>query len=134
MENNEVNLILTEKDFQKLSALIKSARPEIAEPLEEELSRAAVVPPEKLPTDVVSMNSTVTFTDVDSGKESTVTLVYPHDADVEQNKISILAPIGSALIGLRVGQVIRWPLPGGKEKRLKVVSVLYQPEAAGENR
>jgi regulator of nucleoside diphosphate kinase len=67
---------------------------------------------------------------LDTGKELVVTLVYPHDADIDENKISILAPIGAALIGLRVGQVIRWPVPSGKEKRLQVVAVLFQPESA----
>jgi regulator of nucleoside diphosphate kinase len=58
--------------------------------------------------------------------------VYPHDADVDQGKVSVLAPVGSALLGLSVGQSIRWPLPGGKTRHLGVVTVSYQPEAAGD--
>lgn len=116
-------LILTQTDFQKLTALINNANPDVAGLLEEELGRAAVVPEEELPADVVAMNSKVKFQDVESGKEKEVTLVYPHEANIEENKISILAPVGSALIGLRVGQMIRWPLPNGAEKRFKVLSV-----------
>ena len=123
------SLILTQADFQKLSSLLSSAQPEIAELLEEELGRATIVSNDKLPEDVVSMNATVSFQDLDTRKESVVTLVYPHEANIDENKISILAPVGSALIGLRVGQIINWPVPNGKEKRLKVISVLYQPEA-----
>ena len=129
---NDSKLILTQNDFHKLSSLVTSTKSDIAELLEDELSRASIVPPEKLPNDVVSMNSTVGFVDLDTGKESIVTLVYPYDAKIEENKISILAPVGSALIGLRVGQVINWPMPHGKEKRLRVVSVIYQPESSGE--
>lgn len=126
---NQSQIIITHNDFQKLSALVSNSTSQLAELLEEELDRATVVTDEELPDDVVSMNSTVCFTDLDSGAESVVTLVYPHEANIEKNKISILAPIGSALIGLRVGQVIQWPVPNGKEKRLKVISVLFQPES-----
>lgn len=121
--NDDSKLIITENDFQKLSSLVAISDSEVAELLEEELARASVVAPDRLPSDVVSMNSKVGFIDLDTGKESIVTLVYPHEAKIEENKISILAPVGSALIGLRVGQVINWPLPHGKEKKLQVVSV-----------
>lgn len=127
MDNND-NLILTSGDFQKLSSLVSSTQTEIAELLEEELSKASIVPDDELPQDVVSMNATVRFQDLDTEKESTVTLVYPHEANIDENKISILAPVGSALIGLRVGQMIIWPVPNGKEKRMKVTSVLNQLE------
>lgn len=123
---DEDDLILSNGDFQKLSSLLNVAKPEIAELLEEELSRASVVPDNELPNDVVSMNSHVSFRDLDTGKESAITLVYPHEASIDENKVSILAPVGSALIGLKVGQVIEWPVPNGKEKRLKVISVISQ--------
>ncbi len=128
--DNQETLIVTKTDFEKLSSLIRSMSSDVAELLDEELSRASVVSDNELPKDVVSMNSTVRFQDLDTGGETVVTLVYPHEAKIEENKISILAPVGSALIGLRVGQVIQWPVPNGKEKRLKVISVLYQPEPA----
>lgn len=127
MDNHD-NLILTSGDFQKLSSLVSSTQTEIAELLEEELSKASIVPDDELPQDVVSMNATVRFQDLDTEKESTVTLVYPHEANIDENRISILAPVGSALIGLRVGQMIIWPVPNGKEKRMKVTSVLNQLE------
>lgn len=127
MENQD-NVILTQADFQKLSQLISIARTEIAELLEGELNRAAIVPDDQLPRDVVAMNSVVGFKDLDSGKESTITLVYPHEANIAENKISILAPVGSALIGLRVGQVIHWPVPNGKEKKFQVVSVMHSDQ------
>ena len=123
---NQNNLILTQADFQKLSSLIRSENSVTAELLEEELGRAAVVADEELPKDVVSMNSKVCFQDLETGKETIVILVYPHEANIEENKISILAPVGSALIGLRVGQIIQWPVPNGKEKTFKVISVLSQ--------
>lgn len=122
------DLILTQADFQKLFSLVRSMRADLAERLEDELNRAAVVPDTELPRDVVAMNSRVKYRDLESGTESVVTLVYPHEANLEENRISVLAPIGSALIGLRAGQIIRWPLPNGKEKRIEVVSVLDQPK------
>lgn len=128
--DNQETLIVTKTDFEKLSSLIRTADSDVAELLDEELSRASVVSDHELPGDVVSMNSTVRFQDLDTKSEAIVTLVYPHEAKIEENKVSIFAPVGSALIGLRVGQVIQWPVPSGKEKRLKVISVLSQPESA----
>lgn len=129
MENIN-NLILTQADFEKLSSLVNVSNTEASELLEEELSRASVVADESLPMDVVSMNSKVRFRDLETGKDTIVTLVYPHDANIEEGKVSILAPVGSALIGLRVGQVIQWPVPNGKEKQFKVLSVISQRDSA----
>lgn len=123
MENN---IFLTQTDFDKLSSLIRNSDSEMAELLEAELNRASIVSEEQLPKDIVSMNSKVSYVDLDSGKESVITLVYPHDANTEENKISVLAPIGSALIGLKVDQNIQWPLPSGKQKRIKVTAILSQ--------
>lgn len=117
------DLIIAQSDYQKLTALLHATNNEGVDLLEEELSRASIVADDQLPKDVVSMNSTVKFTDIDTGHETVITLVFPHDADIEQSKISVLAPVGSALIGLRVGQKIEWPIPNGKAKNLKVVSV-----------
>lgn len=117
------DIILTKTDFEKISALINSAPSAISQLLEEELGRALLVADDKLPEDVVAMNSIVSFEDLEGGKTSLVVLVYPHEANISESKISILTPVGSALIGLRVGQSIRWPLPNGREKRLKVISV-----------
>lgn len=122
----ESKLILTKNDFQKLSSLVAAAESKAAALLEEELGRASVVPENDLPGDVVAMNSEVSFADLETGKVSDVILVYPHEADIGANKISILTPVGSALIGLRAGQSIEWPFPGGKTKRLKVLEVRHE--------
>lgn len=99
--------------------------------LEEELMRAEIVAPQEIPGDVITMNSSVRLKDLDTKKELTYTLVFPADADAGQNKISVLAPIGTALLGYRVGDIITWAVPAG-QRRLKVEKVLYQPEAAGD--
>lgn len=127
MPNND-EIILTKTDFQKISALIAANTTAIGESLEEELGRAFLVDDDQLPANVVSMNSTVKFEDVNDGNPTVVTLVYPHEANIDENKVSILTPVGSALIGLRVGQTIRWAFPNGKEKDLKVISVAPKSE------
>lgn len=116
-------LILSQADYERLLAVIDNHPSAAADALDEELSRAAVVAPAELPADVVTMDTKVTFEDLDSGAQSTVTLVYPALADVATMRISVLSPVGSALIGLRVGGVIDWPLPSAKIRRLKVVAV-----------
>ena len=77
------------------------------------------------------MNSTVVLTDLDTREEETYTLVYPENADTAQGKVSILAPIGTAMLGYRVGDVFEWEVPAGK-RRLKVEKIVYQPEASGD--
>src|SRR5690606_17221906 len=102
------------------------------EELEQELARAEVVPSEEISPDIVTMNSRARFVDEDEREELEMTLVYPRDADIEQGRISVLAPVGAALLGLSVGQEIEWPLPRGGTKRLRVSAIVYQPEAAGD--
>jgi regulator of nucleoside diphosphate kinase len=121
---------ITDQDYERLALLIQHSESKNAALLEEELARATVVGQREIPADVVTMNSVVRFKDQDSGKESEVTLVYPQDADVTNGHVSILAPVGMALIGLRRGQSIEWAMPNGARK-LKVVEILYQPESAG---
>lgn len=124
MQNqNQDQIIVSESDFIKISTLISQIDSEVSDQLDEELGRARIVAPEELPTDVVAMNSNVQYQDLESGKESAVTLVYPQDANIEENKVSVFAPIGAALIGLKEGQIISWPLPNGKEKQIKVLKV-----------
>lgn len=101
------------------------------EHLEEELDRAVLVSSRNVPSDVVTMNSEVLVRDLDTGKEMTYRLVFPGDADIEQGKISILAPIGTALIGFRTGDTVEWKVPAGA-RRLRIERVIYQPEAAGD--
>ena len=103
--------------------------------LQDELVRAEVLEPARMPNDVITMNSVaqVQVTDADgSRQEHELTLVFPRDADADAHRVSILAPVGSALLGLQVGDVIDWPMPGGRSARLQVLAVRYQPEAAGE--
>lgn len=116
-------IIVAESDYQRLSALIDAAQSTAAEALDGELSRAEIVADPLLPPDTVAMGSTVTFRDRDSGEETTVTLVYPREADVDRMRISVLSPVGSALIGLGIGGAIDWPLPGGRQRRLEVIAV-----------
>jgi regulator of nucleoside diphosphate kinase len=97
--------------------------------LEEELDRAEVVRPEAIPHDVVTMNSEVRLQDMDSGSVQRYKLVFPNQFRCD-NSVSVLAPIGTAMLGYRVGDVIEWRVPKGI-RRLKVLKVIYQPEAAG---
>ncbi|GAP66007.1 GreA/GreB family elongation factor [Mizugakiibacter sediminis] len=103
-----------------------------ADALRAELERAQVVEPASLPADVVGMNTTAECVDDGSGQRHRLTLVYPRDADAAQGRVSVLAPVGSALLGLRVGQSIDWPAPGGRTLRLRVTAVHRQPEASGQ--
>ncbi|HSX52004.1 MAG TPA: nucleoside diphosphate kinase regulator [Cellvibrio sp.] len=121
------SLIVSKLDYQQLMKLIEQEDTPAAEALDIELGRAELVEENKLPADAVSMGSVVTFTDLDSQEEKTISLVYPHEADVTNMKISILSPVGSALIGLRIGGNIDWPVPQGKVRRLKVIGV-QQPK------
>ena len=129
-------LIISHADRQRLEALIDSARmdsrvrEDYLAALEAELRRARVVPADKVPPDVVTMNSVVRLRDLDSDETEEYELVYPADADMTHNRISVLAPIGTAILGYRLGDVIEWPVPAGL-RRLRVEEVVYQPERAG---
>jgi regulator of nucleoside diphosphate kinase len=126
------SLYLTQDDLERLSQLLDANRGGRFEQLEGELARAAVVPRARIPRDVVTMNSRVLFENETTGERREVTLVYPREADIDAGKISILVPVGTALLGLRVGQSIDWELPNGTKQRYRVVDVPYQPENAGE--
>lgn len=127
---------ITTFDLERLSSLIDGVRATGSQKkayldhLEKELERAKVVAPEKIPEDVITMNSAVSVRDLESGEETTYTLVFPGETRIEENRISVLSAIGTALIGYRVGDVIEWKVPSGM-KRLKVEGILYQPEASG---
>lgn len=97
-----------------------------------ELERAKVVAPEAMPPTVVTMNSTIRFAIEPTGKEFELTLSYPEDVQGQPGRISILAPVGSALLGLAVGDQMEWPVPGSRTVRVRVLEVSYQPERAGE--
>jgi len=132
MTTEKRNIFITEKDMERLEPMVAGAgnHPNIRR-LREELERAVIVPSAEIPADVVTMNSRVVFRELETGEETEATLVYPSQADVNQRRISILAPVGAALLGLSAGDEIQWPLPSGKKRTYKIISVLYQPEAAG---
>lgn len=127
------SIIITRLDLQRLERLLDELEESGpgAEALERELARAQVVGHDEVPPGVVTMNSRVHCREDASGKDYHLTLVYPQDAGGE-GKVSVLAPVGSALLGLSVGQDIDWPVPGGKTLKLTLLAVEYQPEAAGE--
>jgi regulator of nucleoside diphosphate kinase len=124
-------IYLTQSDMDRLLQLVEAYPGNRFAELERELLRAIVVPREKIPADVVTMNSRVVFENEATGERREVTLVYPGSADIDAGRISILVPIGTALLGLRTGQSIDWELPSGQKQRYRIVSVPYQPEAAG---
>lgn len=128
-------IILSRLDVERIERILEGAAlrgSPVAERLRGEINRADIREPAAMPADVVSMNSAVDCVDEASGKHHTLTLVYPKDADADAGRISVLAPVGSALLGLRVGQSIDWPGQGGRTLRLKVTAIHYQPEAAGD--
>lgn len=128
---------ITQFDLERLQKLLLDARAtdyrksEYLEKLQAEIDRARVVQPKDIPSDVVTMNSTVSIEDLDTKEEEVYTLVFPEDADVQQGKISILAPIGTAMLGYEVGDTFEWDVPAGK-RRLLIKKILYQPEASGD--
>ncbi|HEY1076036.1 MAG TPA: nucleoside diphosphate kinase regulator, partial [Fontimonas sp.] len=103
------------------------SEPEVAEQLLAELERADLVPAEAMPANVVALGRWVTYQDVQSGSIRTIQLVMPGDADPAAQKVSIVSPIGAALIGLSVGQVMRWQLREGQTRRLTVINVADDP-------
>lgn len=133
--NTTPKIILSSQDVDRLEALL-DALPANADSdntaLMAELSRAEVVEPKHIPPTVVTMNSTVRFAMEESDEEFCLTLVYPKDMNGDTNRISVLAPIGSALLGLSTGDRIEWSGPGGKMTRIQILDVTYQPERAGE--
>ncbi len=128
---------LTELDAVRLErALMELLKREAAEPqgvaeLEALLDAAAIVPPDSIDPHIVTMNSTVVLEARPSGQRTTLTLVYPKDADPEQSRVSVLSPVGRALLGARVNDLIRVHVPGHGERQLVVAELTYQPEANG---
>ncbi len=127
------SLMMTTQDARRLEALIASPRG-ISSPmsalLEQELARAELVEADRISPDVVTMNSRVICKDEISGEQHEIELVYPHEADPSKGRVSVLAPVGAALLGMIVGNTIDWPIPGGRTTRLRVLAVLFQPESA----
>jgi regulator of nucleoside diphosphate kinase len=129
-------LLITEADFDRLKHLLESPRYRVTHAmliptLREALERSRVVEPESVPKGVVTMHSKVKVRDLQTGESETYTLVFPDDADINEGRLSVLAPLGTALLGTRLGDVVEFAAPAGT-RRLKVERVLYQPEAAGD--
>ncbi|EPX56885.1 Regulator of nucleoside diphosphate kinase [Cystobacter fuscus DSM 2262] len=127
---------VTAEDMQRLRVVVDrhldGSLAAAAEQLDGELERAVVEPQEQIPPDVVTMRSRILFEDVDTGRRREATLVYPEEADIEQSKISVLAPAGLAVLGLKKDDIIEWPLPNARRTRFRIVEILYQPEASGD--
>ncbi|MBY8058733.1 nucleoside diphosphate kinase regulator [Vibrio fluvialis] len=126
-------IVVSTLDMDRISALLEQMpklSPEL-EKLEDELDRATIKEPQEMPDNVVSMNSTARFKFM--GKEEIIqkNLVYPNEVK-SNDDISIFAPVGSALLGLAAGQTLTWPMPGGAEKTIEILEVVYQPEREGD--
>jgi regulator of nucleoside diphosphate kinase len=134
---NQPSIFITTKDSAKLRKLIREAYhseyrgSDYLRKLAAELEKASVVNPDQIPSDVITLNSTARLLDQETSEEMIYTLVFPEDADPSQGKISILAPIGTAMLGYKTGDTFQWDTPGGK-RTLRVQGVLYQPEASGD--
>ena len=130
-------IYITTQDKQRLEDLLAEAaifearhRGDLKS-LGEELQRAVIVDPKEIPDDVITMNSRAAMIDLDTRETITLTLVFPPEADIDEDKISVLAPIGAGMLGYRVGDKFEWAVPDGI-RRMKVAKVHYQPEAAGD--
>src|SRR6476469_2792578 len=134
LDMKKQDIIMSEDDHEELRCVVAAAvrlsrrgLEEIAA-LERELTRAEIVLPGEVPPDVITMNSRAALLDLETAERMEFTLVYPADANIEEGKISVLAPLGAAMIGYRVGDEFRWSVPYG-ERRLRVTAVRFQPEA-----
>lgn len=132
----EPAIILGDADHARLRAVVELhlGGPDrtAAEQLEAELDRATIVPQGEVPPKIVTMDSRIVFMDIGTGRSRVITICHPSEADPASGRISILAPVATALLGLGVGDSIDWAMPDGKSARLQISSVLYQPEAAGD--
>ncbi|QEF97837.1 Regulator of nucleoside diphosphate kinase [Stieleria maiorica] len=127
------HIIITANDRLRLLQLLQREFKEITgckahlDDLLKELHRASIVDPADVPGDVVTMDSVVELTDLDSNDREIYTLVYPDCEDVQEKMLSVFAPIGTAILGCRVGDIVSWPVPIG-ECRMKIENIFYQPE------
>ena len=132
---SERNIYVTSDDRKRLQALLSRPtdtmdRDDVSD-LVAEVQRAVVVPASEIPPDVITMNSRARLLDLDQLTTLDYTVVYPENADFAAGRISVVAPIGAAMLGYRVGDEIEWVVPSGP-RRLRVEAILYQPEAAGD--
>lgn len=127
-------IYLTELDLTRLenaAARAGNSSP-LADLVEDLITRANVVSSDKIPADVVTMNSVVRVVQ-DGGTEQEWTLVYPEDANVASAKLSVLSPMGAALLGARAGKSVKYKAPNGTESTLTVKAITFQPEASGQH-
>ncbi len=129
------NIVITQPDYDRLRRLIESFKEfrrrdaEHVDALEQELEGATVVNAGEVPQNLVTMNSRVRLKDLNNGRELTYQIVFPGDADVAKNRISVLAPIGTGLLGYSAGTTVEWQVPSGI-RRLRILAIEYQPESA----
>jgi len=129
-------IYITQHDLQRLKKLLNYLSTESnhqdfsVQELKDEMNRALVVSPKEVPENVITMNSRVLMRDVESGNDMTLWLVFPDKVDAVKNPVSILSPLGTAMIGYKVGDVFTWESPTGK-KQIEVLDILYQPERVG---
>lgn len=124
-------------DVERIQSSLKDARlsnrinVNEADALAQELRKAKLVDPHKVPSNLVTMNSIVEVRIIATDKTMRIQLVYPQDADIKKSKISILSPVGAAIIGYRQGDEVAWKVPAG-ETKIRIEKIVYQPEAAGD--
>ena len=130
------DIYITQYDLERLLKVLREL-PEkkhvtgfSVQELEDELNRGIVVSPKEVPENVITMNSRVLMRDVESGNDMTLWLVFPDKVDAVKNPVSILSPLGTAMIGYKVGDVFEWESPSGTQK-IEVLDILYQPERVG---
>jgi len=130
----DTSIIITWPDHAQLTAMVEARRnsrngpdAKAFERLAGELARARLVAAQDIPPDVVTMNTKAKVRDLDSNEVFAFTLSWPEQADAANERINVLAPLGMALLGCRVGQQVEWPVPGGT-RRLRIEGVLFQPE------
>lgn len=136
METTLVERTLTELDHVRLLNLLRrDARGDGSAPpwraIGDVLDASALVPSREVAPDVVTMDSQLLLQDLQTAQRSTLTLCYPAQADPAAGRVSVLSPVGSALLGLRVGDMARWRGPSGDEKAAEILAVLFQPESSG---
>lgn len=132
---NDRHIVITQYDLDRLRELMRDmeggrGRSDLRG-LSGELDRAQIVAPAEVPPDVVTMNSRVVLKDIDTAEEVEIALVFPGDADMKAGAVSVLAPVGTAIIGYKRGDTVQWPVPSGL-RRLRIERIVYQPEASGD--
>lgn len=131
------SIVVTDADMDRLSRLVRALKHSLfrdqqqLELLDQTLESAEVTPPERMPRDVIRMNSRICILDFDTRKKELCALVFPENADISRGLISVLAPVGIALLGRRQGDVVEAKVPGGTRK-LRVAQVLHGPGIAGK--